>query len=231
MLQIYTPSSPALFPMLKASSAPIPAPSRNIADYGKKLVLRAGKALCAEGEAADHCYKILSGFVRTMKFTHDGQRQICDFLMAGDLVGFEAQDTYVVSAEALTDCTVVIYPRRIVDEVLRQDPAANAQIRSAMSRSLATIQQRLVLLCKTPAKERLCWFLLHIADRASKNANEVDLPMARSDIADYLGLAIETVSRLIASLKQSGIIATDGRRRIKFLDREELEHISDAVCG
>jgi CRP-like cAMP-binding protein len=231
MLQTYAPSANSVFPMMQPALSARAAPPRVSAELGKRLIIRAGKTICAEGETADNCYKIVSGFVRTVKFTQDGRRQVCDFVMAGDLLGFDAQDYYTVTAEALTDCSVIQYPRRSLDSVLRQNPGMNAEIRAAMGRALAAIQERLVLLCKMPAKERFCWFLLHIADRGQAAAKFVDLPMARGDIADYLGLANETVSRVIADLKAGGIIATEGRRRVKFLDRNELEDIRGTVCA
>lgn len=229
MLQSFgqTQVAPSVHPMI----APVRdvTPARGLSAFGKRLTIKAGKTICADGEAAEYCYKIVSGFVRTVKFTQDGRRQVCDFLMPEDIIGLECRSDYTFSAEAVTTCTVLQFPRRAIDALMRENPTVALEIKEAMGKSLAAIQQRLVLLCKMPAKERVAWLLLHVADRTSPESASVDLPMPRGDIADYLGLANETVSRVITDLKESGIIATDGPRRIVFLDRDELESIRDAV--
>lgn len=229
MLQTYTQthSSPAARSFFQPDMDI--AASRGLSAYGKRLTIKAGKTICADGETAEYCYKIVSGFVRTVKFTQDGRRQICDFLMPDDIIGLECRGDYTFSAEAVTACVVLQFPRRAIDRLMHEDAGVALEIKDAMGKSLAAIQQRLVLLCKMPAKERVAWLLLHVADRTVEDAKAIDLPMPRSDIADYLGLANETVSRVITELKDAGLISTDGPRRIVFRDREALEDIRDAV--
>jgi len=197
---------------------------------GTRVTLKRGQELYAEGNDAAYCYKLLTGSLRLVKLMSDGQRQICEFLVAGDLLGFEAQDEHYFSAEAVSDAVVIRYPRRNAERLINEDPAAARFMRRLTSSSLQGAYERMVLLCHKSAQERIAWFLLEMADRSKINGgNCVELPMTRSDIADYLGMVIETVSRVLTQLRQKGVISMKSVNSILLVDREGLEDIASAT--
>jgi CRP-like cAMP-binding protein len=209
-------------------------PSRNPLDaldtLGTRMTVKRGQEIYAEGADAGACYKLVSGSVRLVKLMSDGQRQICEFLVPGDMLGFETQEEYYFSAEAVTDVVLMRYARRNAELLINQDPAAARFVRSMTAATLQGAYERMVLLCHKSAQERVAWFLLEMADRSHVHGDGcVELPMTRSDIADYLGMVIETVSRVLTQLKQNGVIAMKSVNRIVLVDRSGLEDIANAA--
>jgi CRP-like cAMP-binding protein len=135
-------------------------PLRALDQFGQQAAFRRGKEIYAEGTTADHCYKIVSGSVRLVKLMADGHRQICEFLVAGDLFGFEGEDHRYFAAEAVSDCVLVRYNRRNVDTLIVEDPAFARHMRHLASKGLEAAYKRMVLLCHKTAHERVAWFLL-----------------------------------------------------------------------
>jgi len=204
--------------------------SRNPLDVldaeGTRMVVKRGQEIYAEGHATNFCYKLVSGSVRLVKLMSDGQRQICEFLVAGDLLGFELQDEHYFSAEATTESVLIRYSRRSAERLINEDPAAARFVRKLTSTSLQGAYERMVLLCHKSAQERMAWFLLEMANRSKlQDGGCVDLLMTRSDIADYLGMVIETVSRVLTQLRNAGVIALKTVNRVALLDRDGLEEI------
>ena len=198
-------------------------PLQALEPFGQQMAIRRGKEIYSEGATADHCYKIISGSVRLVKLMSDGHRQICEFLVAGDLFGFEGEDERYFSAEAVNDCVLVRYNRRSVDTLIGEDMAFARHMRRLTSKGLEGAYKRMVLLCHKTAHERVAWFLLELAARTANDNDCIQLPMTRGDIADYLGMVIETVSRTLTQLKESGVIAMQSVNRIKLVDRDALE--------
>jgi CRP-like cAMP-binding protein len=197
---------------------------------GTRITAKRGQEIYAEGDDAAFCYKLVSGSVRLVKLMSDGQRQICEFLVAGDLMGFEAHEQHYFSAEAVTDAVIVRYSRRTAERLINEQPEAARFVRSMASSSLQGAYERMVLLCHKSAQERIAWFLLEMAERSkARNNGCVELPMTRSDIADYLGMVIETVSRGLTQLKQKGVISMKGVNNILLVDRDGLEDIASAA--
>jgi len=148
----------------------------------------------------------------------------------GDMLGFETQGEYYFSAEAVTDAVLMRYSRRNAELLINENPAAARFVRSMTAATLQGAYERMVLLCHKSAQERVAWFLLEMADRSKVRGDGcVELPMTRSDIADYLGMVIETVSRVLTQLKQSGVIVMKSVNRIALVDREGLEDIASAA--
>jgi CRP-like cAMP-binding protein len=140
----------------------------------------------------------------------DGRRQICEFLMAGDLLGFDALDCYDFTAEAVSDVVLRRYPRRTVDALASTNLTLARRLRDVASISLRLAHARLVLLGRKTASERIASFLLEMAERLPQSRpNVLALPMGRTDIADHLGLTIETVCRLLGHLRRDGTLAID----------------------
>jgi CRP-like cAMP-binding protein len=178
-----------------------------------------------EGEPAGNVYKVVSGVVRISKLLPDGRRQISAFHMPGDMFGFEAGDLHHASAEAVTPVKVIAYKWQ---SLLMAGTRSASLVRDLLNLTMVGLrqtQEHLLLLGRKNALERVAAFLLDTAKR-TKSASVVDLAMARHDIADYLGLTLETVSRMFAELKERGAIKLEGARRVHLLDKEQLAAMS-----
>jgi CRP-like cAMP-binding protein len=177
-----------------------------------------------ENEPADFLYKVISGTVRTYKVLSDGRRQIGAFHLPGDMFGFESGETHTCSAEAITQAKVMVIRRSAVAALAARDNAVAQYLLSLTGRELGRAQSHLMLLIKT-AQERVAGFLLEMADRI-KMHNEIELPMSRQDIADYLGLTIETVSRTLTQLENAAAIALPTSRHIVLRNRGALHRLN-----
>lgn len=174
-----------------------------------------------ENEPADYLYKVLSGTVRTYKILSDGRRQVGGFYLPGDIFGIEFADEHTLSAEAISDAKVLVVKRSALSALAGRDPSMAHQLFALTGRELHRVQDRVLLLIKN-ARERVATFLLEMAERASEH-NTIELPMSRQDIADYLGLTIETVSRTLTSLETaSAIEVLPSSRRIVLRNRAAL---------
>jgi CRP-like cAMP-binding protein len=177
-----------------------------------------------ENEPAEYVYKLVSGTVRTYKILSDGRRQISAFHLPGDIFGLEANENHSFSAEAISDATVLVVKRSAVTALARRDGDVARQLWDVTARELHRVQQHMLLLIKN-AQERVAAFLLEMAERVPAG-NLVELPMSRQDIADYLGLTIETVSRTLTQLETSAAIALPSSRRIVLRNRNALTEMS-----
>jgi CRP/FNR family transcriptional regulator, nitrogen fixation regulation protein len=174
-----------------------------------------------ENEPADYLYKVVSGTVRTYKILSDGRRQVSGFYLPGDIFGLEFADEHTLSAEAISDAKVLVVKRSALNTLAGRDRLVAQQLFALTGRELHRVQDRILLLIKN-ARERVASFLLEMAQRASEN-NTIELPMSRQDIADYLGLTIETVCRTLSALETaSAIEVSASSRRIVLRDRAAL---------
>lgn len=177
-----------------------------------------------EGEDADYVYQVVSGAVRTYRILRDGRRQIDEFHFAGDYFGFEAGEVHRVTAEAMTDASVRMIRRgALSDLAARRGDAARAIFRLT-AEGLQRSQDHVLMLGRRSAQERVVGLLLDIAERTHAGA-ELDVPMTRQDMADYLGLTIETVSRTLTALQDEGLIALPSVRHLVLKDRRTLERM------
>lgn len=173
---------------------------------GTHLTLRKGEALFDEGDEAEYFYQVVSGAIRSYKLLSDGRRQIDAFHLRGDIFGLEAGNDHRFSAEAVGDVSVIAYRRSRLDALIRDDAAFRDKIMNATLRCLERAQAHMLLLGRKTADEKIATFLLDMAERISKDDEQFELPMQRSDIADHLGLTIETVSRILSRFARSGLI-------------------------
>jgi CRP-like cAMP-binding protein len=204
---------------------PVPHQARGaIEAMGAMMPFARNAEIYGEGEPADYLYKVVSGVVRTSKVLADGRRQIGAFYMAGDLFGLEASDDHTFSADAVSDAKVIVIKRSAVLALAARDNAIAQELWSATAHELERVQKRVMLLIKS-AEERVAGFLLEMATRSS-SAQIVELPMSRQDIADYLGLTIETVSRTFTHLESSTFIAVPTARRIEIRSRSALTRLN-----
>ncbi len=177
-----------------------------------------------ENEQADYLYKVVIGAVRTYKLFNDGRRQIGSFYLPGDIFGLESGETHTFSAEAVTACKVLVINRASLVSLAARDGDIAHQLWAMAARELQRAQDHIMLLIKT-AQERVVGFLLEMAVRGT-NPGVIELPMSRQDIADYLGLTIETVSRTLTHLEKTRAIAVPSSRRIVLRDRTALARMS-----
>jgi len=177
-----------------------------------------------ENESAEYVYKVVSGAVRTYKILSDGRRQVGGFYLPGDIFGLQFADEHTFSAEAITDTKVLVVKRSALTSLAGRDASVGKELFNLTSRELRRMQDRILLLVKS-AQERVASFLLEMAERACAN-NIVELPMSRQDIADYLGLTIETVSRTLSGLETAAAIEVPTSRRIVLRNRSALNRLN-----
>ncbi|MGN6573574.1 MAG: helix-turn-helix domain-containing protein [Pseudolabrys sp.] len=177
-----------------------------------------------ENEPAENHYQVISGTVLTYKVLNDGRRQIGAFYLPGDVFGLEIGDAHTFSAEAIIDCKVLVIKRSSVVALAARDTEVARQLWAMTAGELQRAQDHIMLLIKT-AQERVAGFLLEMAKRSAAST-EVDLPMSRQDIADYLGLTIETVSRTLTQLEKGAAIAVPTSRRIVLRNRAALSRLN-----
>ena len=176
----------------------------------------------AQEDPVEFLYCVISGVVRTTRLTPDGRRLIGDFYYAGDIFGLEPGPDHQFGAEALSDCEVQVV-RRAAARAHAGDAELNRAVLEATGRELARAQEHLMLLGRKTACEKVASFLLEMADRSK--AEVVTLPMGRQDMADYLGLTIETVSRMLTQLQADGLVEFTGCRHFRIKHRAAMARL------
>jgi CRP-like cAMP-binding protein len=177
-----------------------------------------------ENEPTEFLYKVISGGVRTYKVLSDGRRQIGAFYLPRDVFGLEFAEEHTFSAEALADTKVLVVKRSALSELAGRDAGVAKELFALTARELRRAQSRILLLIKS-AQERVASFLLEMAARTPLG-DSIELPMSRQDIADYLGLTIETVSRTLTSLQDDAAIELSTSRHIVLRDRSALSDMN-----
>lgn len=182
-----------------------------------------GRSLFFAGDEASCFYEIVTGTVRCCRLTHDGRRQIYRFAGAGELLGLGGDEIHSFSAEAVTE--VVAYRHRLasLDSAMAADRRLRGRVLESLRAELSAVRLQMLLLGRMSAAERVASFLTEFSRRYADAEGWVRLPMTRTDIADYLGLTIETVSRKINEFKRLKLIelTSPGEFRIRDLDRVE----------
>jgi CRP/FNR family nitrogen fixation transcriptional regulator len=207
----------------KDSPAGSRALARSIERIGAPMSFSRNEEIYGQKEPADCFYKVISGAVRTCRVLIDGRRQIGAFYLPGDTFGVESGGEHAFSAEAVIDATVLVINRGTVVSRASWDNEAACQLWVLLGGELQRAQDHVYLLIKT-APERVASFLLEMAERI-QSSEEVELPMSRRDIADYLGLTIETVSRMLTQLENASAIALPASKRIVLRDRAVLNRL------
>lgn len=191
--------------------------------------LPAKRQVMMEGAPADDVFALCRGIVSVFKLMPDGRRQVTGFLYPGGFLGitFNIAAIYGYGAETVTEVSLRVYPRRGLEQLLDEVPGVRRAFIAEMADELTEAQDRMAVLGRRTANERLACFLLKMARRQA-GADEtpvttVSIPMRWADIADYLGLTAETVSRTLTALRRKGVINADGSSEIGILDRRALE--------
>ncbi|HJS79478.1 MAG TPA: cyclic nucleotide-binding domain-containing protein [Vitreimonas sp.] len=206
----------------------------DVIDLGPALCLRGTRMhfernaeIFGEEEPAEYIYRVVTGAVRTMKFSSDGRRQILAFHMPGDIFGIEVAHTHSCSAEAVGDCEIVLVRRSLLEKAANEDVRAARQWLDLTGQNLRKSQDHTLILGHKGAGERIAAFLLRFADRS--RSQDIELPMPRADIADYLCLTIETVSRTLTQLERQCAIALPTSRHVVMRNRSALMQLEAAA--
>jgi CRP/FNR family nitrogen fixation transcriptional regulator len=187
---------------------------------------RRGAEVFGEGEEAEYVYQIASGAVRTYKLLSDGRRQINSFHLPGDVFGIENGATHRFTAEAIVETKVYITGRRSLLEARTNPEAGATNLIGLVTRNLQHAENHMLLLGRKTALEKVAAFLLEMDERLT-HPSVMILPMNRRDIADYLGLTLETVSRALSALRDEKMLRFDGptQRKVELLDRRALAEL------
>jgi CRP/FNR family transcriptional regulator, nitrogen fixation regulation protein len=185
-----------------------------------------GAEIYGESEPADYIYQVVDGAVRSYKLLSDGRRQIGAFHLAGDIFGLENSTLHRFTAEAIVETTVRLIRRASLEHVAETDVVVALDLLNMTTRNLRHAEEHMLLLGRKTSLERVAAFLLEM-DRRLTAAGIIALPMSRRDIADYLGLTLETVSRALSCLHAKGILGFLGQtqREIVLLDRVRLAEL------
>jgi CRP/FNR family nitrogen fixation transcriptional regulator len=186
-----------------------------------------GQEICGEACPAVYWFRAISGGARQCVTRADGRRQIVEFLFPGDLFGFCARNEYDFSVEAVAEGTcIACYPRQRIEAMAERDPALARELRMLAFEAISRSHAQILIVGRLTATEKVGVFLVAMSGRLSVGPAEViALPISRYDIADYLAISVETVSRSLTELRRRGLIAFTGTRRVRIIDRNALEDL------
>jgi CRP-like cAMP-binding protein len=191
---------------------------------GSQMTFGPNEEIFGEGEPAEYVYKVASGAVRTCRFLSDGRRQIGAFYLPGDVFGLEIGKEHQFSAEAVGNAVVIVVRRSAVVSLAERDCEAARVLWGYTARELRRVQEHMLMLVKN-AQQRVACFLIEMSKRLA-TTDALDLPMARQDIADYLGLTIETVSRTMSQLVSEAAISLPTSRHILLRNQNALRRLN-----
>lgn len=203
------------------------APTESLAaldGVGAVIALHRDEPLFRPGDTAEFYFKVLKGAVRSCHVLADGRRHIGEFFLAGDFIGLDAAESYAFAAEAILDTALIRYSRRKVEALAAEEPRIGQSLVEIMRAGLAAARERMLLLGHMTAMERIASFLLDLSAR--RDDGRINLPMTRTDIGDYLGLTMETVSRAFSQLKTDGIITQHGLHEFAIARRAALVELT-----
>ena len=202
---------------------------------GTMQQLRPSQSVFHEGDPARRVFMVTIGALKLYTLLADGRRQITGFMFPGDFLGVSVDEEYAFTVEALEPTELWWFSREAFDRFVDEHPQVERELYRMAAHELAEAQRQMVLLGRKAAAERLASFFLSLLQRAERYTgspqNSFDLPMSRTDIADYLGLTKETVSRMLAHLKGRGLIRLQSQDRIEILDRSALAVIASGEAA
>ncbi|MEL7488484.1 MAG: helix-turn-helix domain-containing protein [Pseudomonadota bacterium] len=158
-----------------------------------------------------YCYEVVDGMIKEYNTLEDGRRQVAEFYCAGDVFGISETEEQLHTAEAVTDCAVRRYPRDAYFRQIARSPALSLQFLDTVIKRLHNARERIILLGRMNASQRVAAFLLRLSDEQD-SARDIQIVMSRQDIADHLGLTTETVCRSLTALKKRGVIEMSNPR-------------------
>lgn len=203
---------------------------QRLSEIMTRVTLEPQRTLFYEGDPAQHLFNVTDGTVRLFKLLPDGRRQITGFLYPGDFLGLAVNDIYAYSAESIDTAQLCRFPRAKLEALMQEFPRLEKRLLGIASNELIQAQDQMLLLGRKTAQEKIVSFLLMISRRAAargQSENPIDLPMGRADIADFLGLTTETVSRTFTQLKTRGAIRLLENSRVHLNDVSRLHALAD----
>ena len=216
---------------------PRPQASVTLNDHMERAPLRGIESkehIFTEGDPKSHVYQVVTGAVCLYKVLPDGRRQVIDFAYGGDIIGLGLGAYELYNAQATVATRVRCLPIATLQGVARQNPAIAMRMCEALSDELTAIRDHLICVVQRSATERLVTFLLALSRRNAARGRDpevLELPMTRTDIGDFLGLTIETVSRTFSKLKAMGLIEIDQGTTIRITAMDELSALADSGHG
>jgi CRP/FNR family transcriptional regulator len=201
-----------------------------LADASTVVKLGKGEVLVREDDPADSLFNVTAGALKIYKLLPDGRRQVLGFLFTGDFLGVGRRDRYGFTAEALPPVRLSRFPRRKFMRLLDACPAFERELLCRASSEISAAQEQMLLLGRKTARERIASFLKAVSARTERlgaPADLIHLPMTRTDIADYLGLTTETVSRVFTDLRRQGRIHLAGSGDVRLVDPVGLAAIAE----
>jgi len=196
---------------------------------GTPRVVDAKDHVFREGDPATSVYRVESGHVCLYRLMPDGRRQVMDFAYPGDFIGLGALGHHAASAQATEKTRLCAFAVATFREIARNQPSLSLNLYEAVSQELQATREMLMNVCQRTALERVASFLLELSrrnERRGEAAHDIVLPMTRTDIADFLGLTIETVSRTFTKLRQDGVIDLEQCILVSIRDPQKLEGLS-----
>lgn len=208
-----------------------PADLLDLDAIAERISLRAGDPLVHEGDAVTSVFNVTSGSMRVYKLLPDGRRQIMGFLFTGDFIGLASGDNHAFTVEAIEDASLCRFRKSEYRALARKRPALESALLERAAHELSAAQNQMLLLGRKTARERVATFLSDLPSRDPARPSVggvVNLPMTRSEIADYLGLTIETVSRELTKLKTAGIVTLLSLHALRVDQPDRLRAIAEA---
>ena len=197
--------------------------------------LKPEQSVFHEGDPARRVFMVTHGALKLYTLLADGRRQITGFMFPGDFLGVSIDEEYAFTVEALEDTELWWFSREAFDRFISDHPQVERELYRLAAHELAEAQRQMVLLGRKAAAERLASFFLGLLDRAERASGKAetcfDLPMSRIDIADYLGLTKETVSRMLAHLRSLRLIRLQAQNRVEVLNRSGLSEMADGMSA
>lgn len=195
---------------------------------GTLLRITQNQTIFNEGDPVNQAYKIISGVVRLCKHLPDGRRQIAQFLFPGEYFSFVAIGDHGFCAEAVVDVSLLAFSHKHVDRLCWENPDLRARLFEILSRRVRDIQNHLTIIGRQTAKERVAAFILLLGERLCHGGPCIDVPMSRHDIADYLSLTMETVSRTLSVLKAARVVTAPSLHQLELRNLAALRALA---CG
>jgi CRP-like cAMP-binding protein len=197
----------------------------NLNGSGTILIYAVNETIFCEDDPANCVFEVIAGVVKIYKQLLNGRQQIINFSSRGDFLGIGPTESYVISADAVTQVELAAYPRAHFEGLLDKYPAFGRLLLAMTAHQLAVTQEHLVLIAQKTAQEKVASFLLMMLDQSTdcgKPSGQMDLGLSRGDIANFLGLTVETVCRALSDLKRRRVISMPETRRVIILDNEVL---------
>ncbi|MBV1797495.1 Crp/Fnr family transcriptional regulator [Siccirubricoccus sp. G192] len=198
----------------------------------QQMALPARACVFREGDPAGRVFTLIEGTAKLTRLLPDGKQQVVGFRFAGDVIGYTTRETYSFDAELLTDARICRLDRPQLDALLRRYPMLEHRLLDLCVQELTSTQEQLVTVGRRSAEARVAAFLLSLVEarrRRGGTGRVLEMPMTRADIADFLGLTLETVSRCVTAFRKRGWLREPAHQRVELLDTGALARLAEGT--